>query len=116
MVGKVVQQPELQGALVALDAQTGAVRALVGGYDFHRRTRLTVPLKHGANLVHSFKPFIYSAALAKGVTAATPINDAPISLPEYGLGWSSVGALKTRMAVILVIFPCIRLWWHLKTW
>ena len=80
---KVVQQPELQGALVALDAQTGAVRALVGGYDFHRRTfnRATQAWRQPGS---TFKPFIYSAALAKGVTAATPINDAPISLPGMG--------------------------------
>ena len=82
---KVVQQPELQGALVALDAQTGAVRALVGGYDFHRRTfnRATQAWRQPGS---TFKPFIYSAALAKGVTAATPVNDAPISLPGMGSG------------------------------
>lgn len=82
---RVVQQPELQGALVALDAQTGAVRAMVGGYDFHRRTfnRATQAWRQPGS---TFKPFIYSAALAKGVTAATPLNDAPISLPGMGSG------------------------------
>ena len=82
---RVVQQPELQGALVALDAQTGAVRALVGGYDFHRRTfnRATQAWRQPGS---TFKPFIYSAALSKGVTAATPLNDAPISLPGMGSG------------------------------
>lgn len=80
---RVVQQPELQGALVALDAQTGAVRALVGGYDFHRRTfnRVTQAQRQPGS---SFKPFVYSAAIAKGITPATAVNDAPISLPGMG--------------------------------
>lgn len=80
---RVVQQPELQGALVALDAQTGAVRALVGGYDFHRRTfnRVTQAQRQPGS---SFKPFVYSAAIAKGMTPATSVNDAPISLPGMG--------------------------------
>ncbi|WP_443089118.1 penicillin-binding protein 1A [Vitreoscilla sp. C1] len=82
---RVVQQPELQGALVALDVRTGAVRALVGGYDFHRRTfnRATQAWRQPGS---TFKPFIYSAALAKGVTAATSLNDAPLSLPGMGSG------------------------------
>ncbi len=82
---RVVQQPELQGALVAIDAQTGAIRALVGGYDFHRKTfnRATQAQRQPGS---SFKPFIYSAAIAKGMTPATSVNDAPISLPGMGPG------------------------------
>jgi penicillin-binding protein 1A len=81
----VVQQPELQGAIVALDAQTGAVKALVGGYDFHRRrfNRATQAKRQPGS---SFKPFIYSAAIAKGFTPATMVNDAPIVLPGMGAG------------------------------
>ncbi|WP_037587376.1 penicillin-binding protein 1A [Stenoxybacter acetivorans] len=77
------QQPELQGAFVALDTQTGAVKALVGGYDFQRRTfnRVTQAQRQPGS---SFKPFVYSAGLSKGITAATVINDAPISLPGLG--------------------------------
>lgn len=79
----VAQEPLLQGALVALDARTGAVRALVGGYDFHSKTfnRATQAQRQPGS---SFKPFVYSAALAKGMTASTQINDAPLSLPGKG--------------------------------
>ena len=79
----VVQEPLLQGALVSLDAKTGAVRALVGGYDYHSKTfnRATQAMRQPGS---TFKPFVYSAALAKGMTASTMINDAPISLPGKG--------------------------------
>ncbi|WP_370686923.1 penicillin-binding protein 1A [Neisseria sp. Dent CA1/247] len=79
----VAQQPLLQGALVALDAKTGAVRALVGGYDFHSKTfnRATQALRQPGS---SFKPFVYSAGLSKGMTMTTQLNDAPISLPGQG--------------------------------
>lgn len=83
----VVQEPLLQGALVSLDAKTGAVRALVGGYDFHSKSfnRATQAMRQPGS---TFKPFVYSAALAKGMTASTLINDAPISLPGKGANGS----------------------------
>ena len=83
----VVQEPLLQGALVSLDAKTGAVQALVGGYDYHSKTfnRATQAMRQ---LGSTFKPFVYSAALAKGMTASTMINDAPISLPGKGANGS----------------------------
>ncbi len=79
----VAQEPLLQGALVSLDAKTGAVKALVGGYDFHSKSfnRATQAQRQPGS---TFKPFIYSAALSKGMTAATVINDAPISIPGAG--------------------------------
>ncbi|ASK26834.1 penicillin-binding protein 1A [Neisseria chenwenguii] len=79
----VVQEPLLQGALVSLDARTGAVRALVGGYDYHSKTfnRATQAMRQPGS---TFKPFVYSAAIAKGMTASTQINDAPLSLPGKG--------------------------------
>ena len=83
----IVQEPELQGALISLDAKSGAVRALVGGYDFHSKTfnRATQAKRQPGS---TFKPFIYSAALSKGMTAATVVNDAPISLPGQGANGS----------------------------
>lgn len=77
------QEPDLQGAIVSIDAQTGAIRALVGGYDFYQRAfnRATQAWRQPGS---SFKPFLYSAALDKGFTAATLVNDAPISLPGLG--------------------------------
>ena len=79
----VVQEPLLQGALVSLNAKTGAVQALVGGYDYHSKTfnRATQAMRQPGS---TFKPFVYSAALAKGMTASTMINDAPITLPGKG--------------------------------
>ena len=83
----VVQLPQVEAALVAADPETGAVRALVGGFDFSRNkfNHVTQAWRQPGS---SFKPFIYSAALEKGVTAATVINDAPIviSAAETGSG------------------------------
>lgn len=74
---EISQIPELQGALVSLDPRTGAIRALVGGYDFHSKSfnRATQAQRQPGSI---FKPFIYSAALAGGMTAVTPLNDAPL--------------------------------------
>ncbi|MCY7315261.1 MAG: penicillin-binding protein 1A [Rubrivivax sp.] len=71
------QLPEVQGAMVAMDPRTGAVRALVGGFDFGKNkfNRVTQAWRQPGS---SFKPFIYSAALEKGFTPATVINDAPL--------------------------------------
>jgi penicillin-binding protein 1A len=74
---QIVQLPEVEGALVSIDPQTGAVRALVGGFDFARNkyNHVTQAWRQPGS---SFKPFIYSAALEKGFTPATIINDAPV--------------------------------------
>jgi penicillin-binding protein 1A len=71
------QVPEVEGALVALDPRTGALRALVGGFDFDKTqfNRVTQAWRQPGS---SFKPFIYSAALEKGFTPATIVNDAPL--------------------------------------
>lgn len=71
------QVPGAQGALVSLDPQNGAIRALVGGFSFdqsHYNRAAQAKRQPGS----SFKPFIYSAALDRGMTAASIINDAPI--------------------------------------
>ncbi|SFC33742.1 penicillin-binding protein 1A [Microbulbifer thermotolerans] len=78
------QVPEAQGALVSLDPEDGAIRALVGGYDFHQShfNRVTQAARQpGSN----FKPFIYASAIEKGYTAASIINDAPIIFEETNL-------------------------------
>ncbi len=78
------QLPDVQGALVSLDANTGAVLALVGGMDFSQSNfnRITQATRQpGSN----FKPFIYTAALENGLTAATVINDAPIVFEDSQL-------------------------------
>jgi penicillin-binding protein 1A len=73
----VTQLPEVEGALVSLDPRTGAVRAMVGGFDYAKNkfNHVTQAWRQPGS---SFKPFIYSAALEKGFTPATVINDAPL--------------------------------------
>lgn len=82
---QIVQLPEVEGAFVSLDTHTGAIKAVAGGFDFNRRSfnRATQALRQPGS---TFKPFIYSAGIERGLTAATPINDAPISIPGMGNG------------------------------
>ncbi len=74
---EITQQPEVEGALVAMSPQSGAIRALVGGFDFNKNkfNHVTQAWRQPGS---SFKPFIYSAALEKGFTPATVVNDAPL--------------------------------------
>ena len=74
---KFSQVPVAQGALVSLDPQNGAIRALVGGFAFEQSNynRATQAKRQPGS---SFKPFVYSAALDNGYTAASLVNDAPI--------------------------------------
>jgi penicillin-binding protein 1A len=74
---QLTQVPAIEGALVSIDPASGALVALEGGFDFFRsKFNRAVQAKRqpGSN----FKPFIYSAALEKGFTAASLINDAPV--------------------------------------
>ncbi|HWK82214.1 MAG TPA: penicillin-binding protein 1A [Caldimonas sp.] len=73
----ITQLPEVEGAFVAMDPRTGAVRAMVGGFDYSKSkfNHVTQAWRQPGS---SFKPFIYSAALEKGFTPATVINDAPL--------------------------------------
>ncbi|HWA36528.1 MAG TPA: penicillin-binding protein 1A [Burkholderiales bacterium] len=75
----IAQLPEVEAAFVALDPNDGAVRALVGGFDFWRNkfNHVTQAWRQPGS---SFKPFIYSAALEKGFTAATVVPDEPVVL------------------------------------
>jgi penicillin-binding protein 1A len=71
------QIPKAEAGMVALNPQDGEILAMVGGFDFQNSNfnRITNALRQPGS---SFKPFIYSAALDKGYTLATVINDAPI--------------------------------------
>lgn len=73
----ITQLPEVEGALVALDPRNGAVKALVGGFDFYKNkfNHVTQAWRQPGS---SFKPFIYSAGLEKGFSPTTMINDTPM--------------------------------------
>lgn len=81
------QLPQVEAALVGIDPGNGAVRALVGGFDFTRNkfNHVTQAWRQPGS---SFKPFIYSASLEKGFTAASVIEDEPLvlSAEETGSG------------------------------
>lgn len=74
----ITQMPEVESAFVAANTSDGAIRALVGGFDYNRNkfNHVTQAWRQPGS---SFKPFIYSASLEKGLSPSTLINDAPIS-------------------------------------
>jgi penicillin-binding protein 1A len=74
---EITQLPEVEGAFVAINPQDGSVKALVGGFDF-AKNKFNHVIQAWRQPGSSFKPFIYSAALEKGFTPATVINDAPL--------------------------------------
>jgi penicillin-binding protein 1A len=84
----ITQMPEVDAAFVALNAEDGSYRALVGGFDFFRNqfNHVTSAWRQPGSTI---KPFVYSAALEKGFSPATLMNDAPLSLPdgEGGQPW-----------------------------
>ena len=105
---RLAQQPEVEAALVALNPQDGAITALVGGFDFNRNkfNHVTQAWRQPGS---SFKPFIYSAALEKGYTPATMIDNMPLTLAAEeagGTAWepknydgSSSGPVRMRTAL-----------------
>lgn len=82
---EIVQLPEVESAFIAVNSVDGAVRAMVGGFDFNRNkfNRVTQAWRQPGS---SFKPFIYSASLEKGFTPSTLINDAPLSFDAAQTG------------------------------
>lgn len=105
---RIVQLPQVEAALVALDPENGAIRALVGGFDFNQNkyNHVTQASRQPGS---SFKPFIYSAALEKGYTPATVMEDAPLNFAANETGnkaWSPQnyentfeGAMSLRKAL-----------------
>ena len=82
---QIVQLPEVEAAFVSLDPQDGAIRSLVGGFDFWRN-KFNHVSQAWRQPGSSFKPFIYSAALEKGFTAASVIPDEPVVLEAEQTG------------------------------
>jgi len=81
---RLAKEPQVQGALVSLDPGTGAIRALTGGYDFSRN-QFNHAVQARRQPGSGFKPFVYSAALANGITPSSIYMDAPIVLDDEGL-------------------------------
>jgi penicillin-binding protein 1A len=81
---QLAQKPEVQGALVALHPLNGAVTALNGGFEYFQ-SKFNRAINSKRQPGSGFKPFIYSAALEKGYTAATLVNDAPVVFDDPGL-------------------------------
>lgn len=87
---RIVQLPQVESALIALDPENGAIRALVGGFDFNQSkfNHVTQAWRQPGS---SFKPFIYSAAIEKGYTPASIVEDAPLNFSASETGskdWS----------------------------
>jgi len=82
---QIAQLPVVESAFVSADPRTGAIRALVGGFDFNHSqfNHVTQAMRQPGS---SFKPFVYSAALEKGFTPATVINDAPLTFTAAQTG------------------------------
>ena len=81
----VTQLPEVEGALISMDPNTGAIVALVGGFSFKKNKFNHVTQAH-RQPGSIFKPFIISSALEKGITASTIINDGPLEILAKDLG------------------------------
>lgn len=74
------QDPEIEGAFLAMDPRDGGVKAMIGGYDFER-SKFNRALQARRQPGSAFKPFVYAAAFDRGLTPSTIINDAPVSYP-----------------------------------
>lgn len=87
-VWKLAQLPQVEAAFVSVNADNGAILSLVGGFDFRRNqfNHVTQALRQPGS---SFKPFIYSAAMEKGFSPSTMVNDAPLSIGSMETGSSS---------------------------
>ena len=79
------QMPQVEAAFIALDTHDGAIRALVGGFD-HAKSQFNHVSQAQRQPGSSFKPFIYAAALEKGIMPNTLINDAPLSISGLETG------------------------------
>ncbi len=76
-----LQEPEVEGALVALDNRSGAILALVGGFDFGR-SEFNRAVQSTLQCGSAFKPFVYLTAFQQGYTPADTLFDAPFLLPD----------------------------------
>lgn len=106
---RLAQLPNIEGALVTLRTKDGAVLALNGGFSY-AQSNFNRAVQSGRQVGSAFKPFLYSAGLAKNYTLASIINDAPVAIPIAGTGmiWRPqndnqrfYGPMRLRSALIL---------------
>ena len=76
-----LQEPEVEGALIAMDNQTGAIRAMVGGFDFGR-SEFNRAVQSSLQCGSAFKPFVYLTAFQQGYSPADTVFDGPFLLPD----------------------------------
>ena len=90
---RLAQLPKAQSAIASVDPDTGAVRALQGGYSFYA-SKFNRAVQARRQVGSAFKPFVYTAALENGFTPATIINDAPVVFDDANLdeAWRPTGA------------------------
>lgn len=83
------QEPLVEGALLSIDPMIGYVKAMVGGYDF-KRSEFNRAIQARRQPGSAFKPFVYGAAIDRGLTPATVIEDSPIrySMPGWDKDWT----------------------------
>ena len=81
---QLAQDPKTESALVSIDSNDGRIMALIGGYDFFR-SKFNRATQGRRQVGSNIKPFLYSAALDNGMTAATTINDAPVVFHDKNL-------------------------------
>jgi penicillin-binding protein 1A len=84
-IWKLAQLPQVEAAFVSMNAETGAILSLVGGFDF-RRNQFNHVTQAQRQPGSSFKPFIYAAAIEKGFSPSTLANDAPLSISSMETG------------------------------
>ncbi len=103
-VWKLSQLPRVTGALVSMDPKNGAIKAIAGGFDFtYSKFNRAIQAKRQPG--SSFKPFIYAAALAKGYSPATTVDDKPLNLANsswkpqnYGHDYNGPTRLRVALA------------------
>lgn len=100
----IIQLPAVEAAFISIDPKTGAIRALVGGFDYNHNkfNHVTQAWRQPGS---SFKPFIYSAALEKSFTAATLVEDTPLTIPADqagGVEWTPKNYEDTYSGIVSV--------------
>jgi len=101
-----VSLPELQGAFVILDNKTGGIRAMVGGRDF-RESKFNRVVQAARQPGSTFKPFVWMAALQRGFTPASMVDDSPMAYYYDGKDWRLLEGATDQASIDLATQPFI---------